>query len=733
MTPERRLLAELRRLRQEKVGLRQGVVSSVSPFKVKLGGSDVELLAFGMDGVSFSVGERVSVLVSGMGDLLVLGRNSSVPAEAGAGVYSAGAGLDLTGTVFSAEFGSGAGKVTEGNDSRLSDARTPTAHATSHKSGGSDELKLNELAVPSANVAMNTKKLTGLTQGTVAGDSAEYSQMVAGDVAAQMGFTLKSSVYAASIAALPAHSRSGSVLTASANGFLAPSFGELKFKWKSGTEGTGNGQFKQPCDVQVDGSGTIWVADKDNSRVQYFNSSGVYQGKFSTSYPPLGIALDSSGNIWTVEGTVILFNKLVKYSSSGTVLASTSLNGTYPQPVGGIAIDSSGYVFVSQKEDSGGVYSIKKYNSSAVYQSSFGSTGTGNGEFNNPRAIAIDSSDNIWVADTGNNRIQKFNSSGTYQSKFGSTGSGTGQFYGPTGIDIDSSGNIWVADQWNGRVQKFNSSGTYVSSVGSAGQGNGQFYGVCGIATTSGGDLIVADSLNNRIQRFDAFTLSANQSVLVRHEGSGSHVENSIYTVTNPGSGSTKWSLTLRDDMADGYVKNQNMVIAQLENGAENRVFTLNTPDPITVWTTALTWNRFEPGGPPSPHGSNHSPGAIDPIPELTELYEQMQVEGWHEIDATGEPAFSNSWVNYGAGYNTAAFFKDPNGVVHLKGLIKSGTVTSAVFTLPSGYRPAATEVQPIVSNGAAGYIDIQNNGVLKVVGGSSAWASLDGITFRAA
>jgi hypothetical protein len=317
MTPERRLLAELRRLRQEKVGLRQGVVSSVSPFKVKLGGSDVELLAFGMDGVSFSVGERVSVLVSGMGDLLVLGRNSSVPAEAGAGVYSAGAGLDLTGTVFSAEFGSGAGKVTEGNDSRLSDARTPSAHATSHKSGGSDELKLNELAVPSANVAMNTKKLTGLTQGTVAGDSAEYSQMISGDVAAQMGFNLKASVYAASIATLPAHSRSGNVLTASSNGFLAPSFGSLKFSWAAGA-----GTINEAYDVVVDSVGSVFVCDHVNSRVVKYNSSGVYQGTVGSGVGtgngqftnPRGVAIDSSDNLYVIDRT-----RVQKFNSSGTV------------------------------------------------------------------------------------------------------------------------------------------------------------------------------------------------------------------------------------------------------------------------------------------------------------------------------------------------------------------------------------------------------------------------------
>lgn len=463
---------------------------------------------------------------------------------------------------------------------------------------------LSAFAVPTANVPMNTKKLTGLTPGTTSGDSAEYAQMIAGDVAAQLGFTLKASVAAASIAALPAHSRSGDVLTASANGFLAPSFGTLKFSWASGSSGTGNGQFDGPYDVALDSSGNIYVADKANARIQKFNSSGVYQSQFAAygGYEPLGLAIDGSGNIWTISAY-----RVEKFNSSGVWQAGSALSG----PVlgrGGIACDSSGNVFVSVSS------SVQKFNSSAVYQSSFGSYGTGNGEFDTPRAIAIDSSNNIYVADTGNNRVQKFNSSGVYQSQFGSTGSGDGEFYGPSGIDVDSSGNIWVAGLYNGSVQKFDSTGTFQARVGSAGVGNGQLYAPRGVVVHSGGDLIVADSLNNRIQRFTALTLTAGQSVLVRHEGSGTSTENNIYTVTNAGSASTQWQLTLRSDMATGYAKNQNLVIAEQENGAQNRVFVLNTADPITVWTTSLTWSRFEPGGPPSPHAANHAPGGTDPI-----------------------------------------------------------------------------------------------------------------------
>lgn len=66
-------------------------------------------------------------------------------------------------------------------------------------------------------------------------------------------------------------------------------------------------------------------------------------------------------------------------------------------------------------------------------------------------------------------------------------------------------------------------------------------------------------------------------------------------------------------------------------------------------------------------------------------------LEGWHEIGATSEPAFENSWVNFGGVYPTCAFRKLATGLVVIKGSAKSGTSASTIFTLPVGYRPGAT------------------------------------------
>lgn len=66
-------------------------------------------------------------------------------------------------------------------------------------------------------------------------------------------------------------------------------------------------------------------------------------------------------------------------------------------------------------------------------------------------------------------------------------------------------------------------------------------------------------------------------------------------------------------------------------------------------------------------------------------------LEAWHEVGSGGEPAFENSWVN--GSTETVAFYKDPWGVVHLKGKATGGTINTVIFTLPTGNRPSNTRI----------------------------------------
>lgn len=216
----------------------------------------------------------------------------------------------------------------------------------------------------------------------------------------------------------------------------------------------------------------------------------------STTYHYRLVASNENG---VVFGEDVSFNTpagyLAKFGSEGTG------NGQFKEPIGA-AVDSSGNVWVV---DSGN-NRVQKFNSNGEYLSQFGSTGTGNGQFKKPLDIAITSAGDLWVTDGENNRVQKFNSKGEYLTKFGSGGTGNGQFTEPWGIDIGPNGHIWVADGRFYRIEEFTATGEFVRKVGGAGagSGNGEFWGPRGLAIDTEGHVWVADSRNNRIQEFSS-------------------------------------------------------------------------------------------------------------------------------------------------------------------------------------------------------------------------------------
>ena len=106
-------------------------------------------------------------------------------------------------------------------------------------------------------------------------------------------------------------------------------------------------------------------------------------------------------------------------------------------------------------------------------------------------------------------------------------------------------------------------------------------------------------------------------------------------------------------------------------------------------------------------------------------------IDDWHEVGASGEPAFQNGWVNFGGAEATAAFRKDGEGTVHIKGLIKLGTLGSHAFTLPVGYRPLLEHTVAAIANNAIGRLMIQPSGLVVPQSGSNVWFSIH-VTFPA-
>ena len=145
---------------------------------------------------------------------------------------------------------------------------------------------------------------------------------------------------------------------------------------------------------------------------------------------------------------------------------------------------------------------IQKFDLNGTYLDQWGSTGSGNGQFSYPSAIAVSNAGNVYVADANNNRVQEFTSNGTYITQWGTQGTGNGQFHSPFGIAVSSSGNVYVSDNGNKRIQEFTSSGTYITQWGRYGSASGQFDSPRGVAVDSSGNVYVADFYNNRVQKF---------------------------------------------------------------------------------------------------------------------------------------------------------------------------------------------------------------------------------------
>jgi RHS repeat-associated protein len=174
-------------------------------------------------------------------------------------------------------------------------------------------------------------------------------------------------------------------------------------------------------------------------------------------------------------------------------------NGQFTRPLG-MAVDKEGNVFVADSENN----RIEKFNSKGEYVSQFGTKGSGNGQLSIPRDIAIDAEGNFWVTDSANWRIEKFNSKGEYLTQFGTFGGGNGQFKNPSGIAVAPNGHLWITDQQLSRISEYTATGELVRNVGSGGSGNGQFNTPEGIVVDAEGNVWVADRVNNRVQKFSS-------------------------------------------------------------------------------------------------------------------------------------------------------------------------------------------------------------------------------------
>lgn len=289
-----------------------------------------------------------------------------------------------------------------------------------------------------------------------------------------------------------------------------------------GASARGGGVLTAPRGLAIDPTGRLLVSDTDDSRVETFSpSSDAFAGFFSTTGAfstaaggrtagfnrPAGIAVEERGSVYVTDPAD---ERILHLWGDGTFLSE--LGG--PGDLGGAALAGAGSVAVAS--GSGDLYvadtnhnRVLAYSPQGKLLARFGagdgdgSSGAGPGELNHPAAVAVAATGDIYVADTGNNRIVELSPSGEVLTQWGSRGTTDGRFHLPTGVAVDAAGNVYVLDSEDNRVEVFDSSGHFLQKWGTRGIGPGEFSQPTAIAVGCEGDVYVADTNNNRVERFD--------------------------------------------------------------------------------------------------------------------------------------------------------------------------------------------------------------------------------------
>ena len=223
----------------------------------------------------------------------------------------------------------------------------------------------------------------------------------------------------------------------------------------------------RPLGIAIDSSGNVWITNFGSNNIIELSPDGTTIGSYPAGIEPWGITIDSQDNVWVAnEGS----NTITELSPDGTTI------GTYPagsSPIG-TAIDSFGNVWIAD-------WGSTTITELSPHGAAIGTYFAGS----EPAGIAIDSFGNIWIADWGSTTVTELSPAGTTIGTYSAGRS-------PVSIAIDRLGNAWVANEGSNTLTELSSDGT---TIGTYPAGSSPI----GIAIDNSGNVWVTNISSNTV------------------------------------------------------------------------------------------------------------------------------------------------------------------------------------------------------------------------------------------
>ena len=267
--------------------------------------------------------------------------------------------------------------------------------------------------------------------------------------------------------------------------------GEYRYEYQPDWANLPSGMSLQgPSGVAVDSSDQVYVFQRQGPAVLIFNRSGQIQGVWQRRD---GVPADAHHIHVGPDDTVYLTDRdahqVLLYDTEGRLLRSlgtrdqAAMQAPFNHPAD-VCVAPSGELYVA---DGYGNSSVHRFSASGDYISSFGSPGSGPGQFRVPHSVRVSSDGRVYVADRENHRVQVFTAEGQFVTEWT-------DFKCPMGVHIDAAQVVYVTDQIP-RISLYTLDGELLAR-GRTFEGAHQVY------TDSEGSIYGIDTANQRVQKF---------------------------------------------------------------------------------------------------------------------------------------------------------------------------------------------------------------------------------------